>query len=402
MQAPAIGIRGEAMAMANLPNAARYPLAPDLPANLETPAVLVDRDILEANIDRMQALADGAGLALRPHVKTHKSVVIARTQLAAGASGLTASKVEEALVFITAGIQSLTLAYPLVSAAKLDRLLDAARRRGCDLRLIVDQMAGVDLLAARAAAQGCRPGVFIKIDVGLHRCGREPGDPQVADLAGALRHAASLEFRGLLSHAGHAYGAADGEAAARIAEEERLSMTALADRLRRAGFRVPEVSVGSTPTVLAARGFDGLTEIRPGNYVFMDQTPLRLGLVPPSRVALSVLTTVVSTNDRYAIVDAGSKTLSSDRGAHGADGLAGFGRAFALGGVSGRETPLIVEKLSEEHGFVGLEGRRLEPGDRLQIFPNHACPVVNLTRRFYLYSGAATEGQTVDAAACVR
>ena len=115
-------------------------------------------------------------------------------------------------------------------------------------------MNGVDLLAARAADQNCRPGVFIKIDVGLHRCGREPGDPRVTDLAGALTRATHLEFRGLLSHAGHVYGAADGEAAARIAEEERFSMVALADRLRRAGFRIPEVSVGSTPTVLAVSG----------------------------------------------------------------------------------------------------------------------------------------------------
>ena len=380
----------------------RYPLARDLPADLETPAVLVDRDILQANIDHMQALADGAGLVLRPHVKTHKSVAIARRQLKAGARGLTAAKVEEALVFIQAGIPSVTLAYPLVSAAKLDRLLGAARRCDCDLRLIVDQMAGVDLLAARAAEQDCRPGVFIKVDVGLHRCGREPGDPQISDLAGALTRAARLEFQGLLSHAGHVYGAAAGEVAARIAEEERRSMTTLADRLRRAGIRVPEVSVGSTPTVLAARRFDGLTEIRPGNYVFMDQTPLRLGLVPASRVALSVISTVVSTNDRYAIVDAGAKTLSSDRGAHGVDGLAGFGRAFALDAEYGRDAALIVEKLSEEHGFVVSDGRRLEPGERLQIFPNHACPVMNLARQFYLRSGAAIEGRTVDAAGCVR
>ncbi|MDJ0720819.1 MAG: alanine racemase [Desulfobacterales bacterium] len=259
----------------------RYPIVLDLPAHLETPAVLVDRDILQANIDRMQALADGSALVLRPHVKTHKSVQIARLQLAAGANGLTVSKVEEALVFIEAGLPSVTLAYPLVSAVKLDRLLGAARRCGCDLRLIVDSMAGVDLLAARAVEQGAQPGVFIKVDVGLQRCGRKPDDPLVPALAQALTDAVGLDFRGLLSHAGHVYSAVDGNAAARTAEEERLSMTALASRLRRAGYRVPEVSVGSTPTVLAARRFDGLTEIRPGNYVFMDQTPLRLGLIPP-------------------------------------------------------------------------------------------------------------------------
>ncbi len=380
----------------------RYPIVLDLPAHLETPAVLVDRDILQANIDRMQALADGSALVLRPHVKTHKSVQIARLQLAAGANGLTVSKVEEALVFIEAGLPSVTLAYPLVSAVKLDRLLGAARRCGCDLRLIVDSMAGVDLLAARAAEQGAQPGVFIKVDVGLQRCGRKPDDQLVPALAQALTDAVGLDFRGLLSHAGHAYSAVDGNAAARTAEEERLSMTALASRLRRAGYRVPEVSVGSTPTVLAARRFDGLTEIRPGNYVFMDQTPLRLGLIPPSRIALSVLTTVVSVNERYAIVDAGAKTLSSDRGAHGTAGIAGYGQALVLKASADMEALLTVGKLSEEHGFVLSDGRFLEPGDRLQIFPNHACPVVNLTRQLHVWNGSTVEAWAVDAAGCVR
>ncbi len=379
-----------------------YSLAIGIPAETETPAVLVDRGILQANIDHMQALAQGGRLKLRPHVKTHKSVKVARRQLAAGAWGFTASKVDEAIVFIEAGLPSVTLAYPMTVRGKLDRVLGVARQHDCNLRLIVDSVTGLDLIAARAAAVNYRPGVFIKIDVGLRRCGRRPDDPLILALAEGITQTGHLDFRGLLSHAGHAYGAADRQTAARIAEAERQQMVGLADRLRGAGFDVPEVSVGSTPTVLAAPRFDGLTEIRPGNYVFMDQTPLRLGLIPPSRVALSVLSTVVSRNNRYAIVDAGSKTLSSDRGAHGVDGLTGYGVAFALDEADEREKPLMIAKLSEEHGFVMADGHRLPPGARVQIFPNHACPVVNLSHQLHIWNGRAVETWAVDAAGCVR
>jgi D-serine deaminase-like pyridoxal phosphate-dependent protein len=383
--------------------AKRYPrLAAEVAARLETPAVIVDRRILQANINRMQRVARRAGVHLRPHVKTHKSITLARQQIAAGAVGITAAKVDEALVFIKAQLPSVTLAHPQISAAKLDRLLAAARHHDCDLRLIVDSPEGLALIAARAAALGSRPGVFIKIDVGLHRCGRPPDDPLVFSLAQTIDRAEQLNFRGILSHAGQAYGAEDGAAAEHIAESERQMMVALAGRLRTAGFKVPEVSVGSTPTVLATAHFEGLTEIRPGNYVFMDQTPLRLGLVLPGQIALSVLTTVVSTNAHYAIVDAGAKTLSSDRGAHGTTGIEGYGVGYRLGDPSGAPPPLMVAKLSEEHGFIIPGADRLQPGDRLQIFPNHACPVVNLARKLVVVDGASIDFWAVDAAGCVR
>jgi D-serine deaminase-like pyridoxal phosphate-dependent protein len=376
-----------------------YDLPPELSDRLETPAVLVDRRILQVNIDRMQARARDAGLKLRPHVKTHKSIAIARQQMAAGACGLTAAKVGEALVFIAAGIPSVTLAYPLITPAGIDRILAAAGRHGCTLRLIVDSAAGLDLLEARVSAgQGPPPGVFIKIDVGLHRCGLPPDDPLVITLARRIVNCPRLVWRGLLSHAGQVYAATDGQEAARIAEDERRLLLGVVARLEAVGIDVPERSVGATPTVLAAKRFAGLTEIRPGNYVFMDQTPLRLGLIDASQIALSVLATVVSTGPRYAIVDAGSKTLSSDRGAHGTAGISGYGVAF---GVQ-NHAPLAVAKLSEEHGFVELSGQTLRPGDRLRIYPNHACPVVNLAREICFIEDGRLTATAVDAAGCVR
>ena len=369
---------------------------------LETPAVVIDRPILEENIRAMQALADRHGLRLRPHMKTHKCLAIARLQMAAGACGATAAKVDEALVFIRDGIPSVTLAQPQIIASKVDRLMAAAQARACDLRWIVDSRAGLELLAARAAVHRFPTGVFIKIDVGLHRCGCRPDDPALPALAGTIHADPWLHFAGLLSHAGHAYGADSPRAVAAVAEDERLTLLAVARRIEADGLPVPEISVGSTPTVLAAERFDGLTEIRPGNYVFMDRAPLRLGLIGRSQVALTVTATVISRNGDYLIVDAGSKTFSSDGGAQGAGG----GDGFAVGwpadrfGEEGEER--VVVRLSEEHGFIPRAGRDLPPGAGLRFIPNHACPVANLAHTLVVQDGDTHYEWPVEAAGRVR
>jgi len=367
------------------------------PPLLETPAVVIERQILDDNIDAMQSLAREHGLRLRPHIKTHKSLAVARRQMAAGACGITAAKVDEALVFIRDGIPSVTLAQPQMVASKVDRLMAAAQSHACEVRWIVDSRPGLDLLAGRADACGLAADVFIKIDVGLHRCGCRPDDPEIQALAGAIQSYPHLRLAGLLSHAGHAYGAANRQEAAAIAEDERRTMLAVARRLEAAGLPVPEISVRSTPTVLAAERFDGITEIRPGNYVFMDRSPLRLGLVTWKQVALTVLATVISRNDDYLIVDAGSKTFSSDAGAHGSAAAGGFAVGWPLEqfGEAGQERVLV--RLSEEHGFVPRSGTDLSLGACLRFIPNHACPVANLARRLLVRHGDAVEEWPVDA-----
>jgi D-serine deaminase-like pyridoxal phosphate-dependent protein len=178
-------------------------------------------------------------------------------------------------------------------------------------------------------------------------------------------------------------------------------MTGLAGRLRAEGIDVPEVSVGSTPTTLLHDGFEGITEIRPGNYVFMDRTQVALGVAASEDVALWVATTVVSANDRYAIVDAGSKVLSSDRGPHGSTSVAGYGLAWRCDAPDAPPLPLVA--LSEEHGFVEHGGRPPAVGTRMVILPNHSCTVVNLAEELIV---AAEDGTTqrwpVDARAHVR
>jgi len=368
---------------------------------IETPAVVVERQILEDNIRAMQTLADRQGLRLRPHIKTHKCLAIARLQMAAGACGVTSAKVDEALVFIEDGIPSVTLAQPQMIASKVDRLLAAARSHACEIRWIVDSRDGLELLARRADEHRYPSGVFVKIDVGLHRCGLRPEDPAIRILAETIGAHPWLRFAGLLSHAGHVYAAADPRQAAQVAEDERGTMLTVARHLETAGVPVPEISVGSTPTVLAAERFDGITEIRPGNYVFMDRAPLRMGLIGQENIALTVLATVISRNADYLIVDAGSKTFSSDGGAHGSAGDAGFAIGWPVErfGAEGHGRTLV--RLSEEHGFIPRAGHDLPLGTRFRFIPNHACPVANLARTLVVLDGDDGAEWPVDARARV-
>ncbi len=377
-------------------------MPPPFLSDIETPAVLVDEGRLAANIDRMQALADGRGLRLRPHAKTHKSVRIGRMQLAAGAAGLTVAKPSEAAVFMAAGIPSVTVAYPLVDPGKIRRLLATASTFGTDLRLIVDSAEGLGRLEAAVDGAAVRPGVYVKIDVGLHRCGLREGDHRIVDLVAAIHRDPRMGFRGLLSHAGHAYGAAAREAVAEIAESERRSMVRVREAVERAVCAVPEVSVGATPTVLAAEDFEGITEIRPGNYVFLDRTPLRLALAALDSVALTVVATVVSRNPEFLVIDAGSKTLSSDQGAHGAPGAAGFGWGQPLEAFGGPARGFTVARLSEEHGFVHRSEADLPVGAKVRVVPSHACPVANLAGTFWVIRDRGIEAWPVDAAGKVR
>lgn len=359
----------------------------DILQSLETPAIVLDRERLAHNISRVQQIGDDHRLAVRPHIKTHKCIELARLQLEAGACGITASKTSEALVFIEAGVPSVTIAFPVIESYKACRLVKAADARSCDLSFIADNEYTLAAIERAVGSEGGSVGIYIKIDVGLGRVGVKPDAEILVSLANLVAASSSLEFRGLLSHAGHCYAAAGYEGVREIAESERHQLLAARARLRQSGLHVPELSVGSTPTVLASGNFDGLGEIRPGNYVFFDLTAVRLGVASLDEVAFSVLASVVSVNDRYAIIDAGSKVLSSDLGPHGVGSMGGYGRAFPID-VDICDTTisssLQVERLSEEHGLIRHEGTLLRIGDRLRVVPNHSCPVANLADWFHV------------------
>jgi D-serine deaminase-like pyridoxal phosphate-dependent protein len=322
---------------------------------------------------------------LRPHAKTHKTVEIGRLQLAAGAGGLSVAKVGEAEVFVAAGFQDLFVAYPVVGEDKGRRLLALSDR--ARLAVGVDSPDGARTLDAVFRAAGRRLDVLLKIDVGFHRVGVLPD--HAVQTAQSISDLPGLRLRGVFTHAGHAYLAKSPDGVADIGRSEGSILVETAQRIRDAGIEIEEVSVGSTPTARHAMSVPGVTECRPGNYVFHDASQVSLGVCAPEDCALTVLATVVSVPaaDR-AVVDAGSKTLSSDPLRP-----SGPGHGFVLGRRS------RIARLSEEHGVIEvLPGEGFRVGERVRILPNHACVVSNLHDRLLGVRGDRVEGELAVAA----
>ena len=359
---------------------------------IETPGVLLDKARVQNNIRSIQELAKAQNVNVRPHIKTHKCLEILRLQIDEGAVGITASKTDEALTFINNGVRSVTVAYPLVIDSKLDRLVEVGRSHDVDLRLIVDSIAGVEAISRVARRHGAQINIFLKIDVGLHRCGVREGDPLLMQIAKAIDQESALNLLGLLSHAGHVYGARTSDEVRKVAQDECRTLNRIRGGLESEGIGVSELSVGATPTVLASESYEGITEIRPGNYVFMDRTPLRFNLIEPDQIALTVLATVVSANSDYFIIDAGSKTLSSDRGGHGIVGMEGYRLAYPVDRFQDKHSEMVIAKLSEEHGFLARSHFDLLIGSRLRVIPNHSCVVANLADTYTVVS----DGKVVD------
>jgi len=334
---------------------------------------VVDMPTLRGNIERVADLIGGRA-TLHPHVKTHKSLEIARLQKTAGAAGFTAARPYEALMLLEAGLGPVTLAYPQIGGQTVCALLKAADRPH-DLRFIADSDQTVEIISEAALSTGRTASVFLKVDVGLHRCGVDPQAASTIALSARIDRDPRLAFEGLLSHAGHAYGAPTPAAIRTIAESELSLLQDLRQRLRPSGIDAPKLSIGSTPTIFANAGFDGVDELRPGNYVFLDLTAVRLGIAQRADVALAVAARIVSVNSRYAIANVGSKILSSDLGAHGTSATTTFGEAW----INDSSAPMSVEKLSEEHAFLSFSGDGPAVGTPVLILPNHACPVANLS-----------------------
>ena len=305
--------------------------------------MLVDRVRLERNIDRMQAAADARKVRLRPHAKTHKSPDIARVQIGRGAVGICCAKLGEAEVFARAGLADIRLPYPL-HVSNADRLL--ALQDLATLSFIVDDLEVARGWSSALHAAGSRADVLVKVDVGFHRCGIDPDAAGAAALVARVAELPGLRFRGLLSHAGHAYGATSEHETAAIAATERRLLTTLAERVRALGVEVEEISVGSTPTARFSLQQDDITELRPGNYVYYDRTQVALGSATWDDCALTVLARVVSrpAPDRV-ILDSGSKTLTNDV-ARGSGETRGFGAVLEDLESTAPDPALVIERLS--------------------------------------------------------
>ena len=346
-----------------------------LVSDLPTPLVLIDHRRLKKNIDRIQALASSAGISLRPHAKTHKSPTIARWQIERGAVGICCAKVGEAEVMAAAGIADICLAYPIYPS-NAPRLLALMERASCSI--VVDH-AGVARAWSDAMVRAGRTlNVFVKVDVGFHRCGIDPDAPDALDFIRSLASMPGLRLRGLLSHAGQSYQATSANELATIARREVEILTMLRDRAARIGIVLDGISVGATPTLRDSLLQPGVTELRPGNYVYFDRTQVSLGAASLGDCALTVLATVVSkpAADRL-ILDCGSKTLTTDL-ARGFGPTPGYG-VVVTPDVSTVDETLVIERLSEEHATVRVVGHTArEPGDRVRVLPNHACVVANM------------------------
>lgn len=354
--------------------------------DLPTPFLAVDRARVRANIAAMQAMAASAGVALRPHAKTHKSPVIARWQLEAGAAGISCAKLAEAEVFADAGITDIRLPYPVnpANAARVLALLD----RRVALSIIVDDLDVARGWSRAMTDSGAMLDVLVKVDVGFHRCGIDPDSPRALEIVTGVAALKGLRLRGLLSHAGHSYAAASTDELAAIADREIRILRELAARAGEAGVRIPEISVGSTPSARFISRQQGATEMRPGNYVFFDRTQVGLGATALDGCALHVIAAVVSRPAaNRVIVDAGSKTLTSDA-ARGFGALTGHGLVFPDLETRTPMESIVIERVSEEHAVARVPPDcALAVGDRVRILPNHACTATNLADTLVLVEG---------------
>lgn len=356
--------------------------------SLETPVLLLDQEKLEGNMHEIVQFSKKHEVNYRPHIKTHKSVHIAKQQIKKGAVGITVATVGEAEVMAHAGIDDILIAFPI--ATKLDRVKKLMK--GSKITLAVDTIEQVKRLNHFFKDQNNVLDVWIKVNSGLNRCGIEPEDTRV--LARYISKCSALNLTGIFTHAGHSYAATSRDELETIANQEAeavLESTKICEEL---GINILNRSIGSTPTFKIAGKVPGITEIRPGNAVFFDMVQVGLNAATVEACALTVLASICSIHPNRIVIDAGSKTLNLDQGAHGNESVKGYGYI--------KEYPeLIIEQLSEEHGIIPIDESMeidLNIGDKLTIIPNHACTVANLFDYYTVHrNGKIIDHWQVDA-----
>lgn len=343
--------------------------------DLDTPAVLVDVDTLDRNLRKMASYCGTHNLALRPHAKTHKIPEIARLQLQYGSPGVTVAKLGEAEVMADAGMDDIVIVYPLWGEKKWKRLAELAKR--VKISVAMDSFTVAAGISNAATAAGVEVGIRLEFDTGFQRCGLAADDKSI-DIAKRIFSLPNLRWEGISVYPGHIMGNRMIREQDIVLENVRLDrLLALLDS---AGIPHPVVSGGNTPAAFESHRFHGVTEIRPGTYVFNDRNTVDAESATYADCALTVLATVVSTSvPRRAIIDAGSKTLAADTL------LSGDRKYF---GYIQDHPELILEDLSEEHGHLIVpDYSPIGMGERLRIVPNHVCPCINLHDRVFVVSG---------------
>jgi D-serine deaminase-like pyridoxal phosphate-dependent protein len=351
---------------------------------LDTPAVIVDLEILENNILSLSSYCRQQGLGLRPHTKTHKIPAIAKMQMESGCSGITVAKVGEAEVMANAGLDNILIAYPVLGPSKLERLAKLAQTRKITVSL--DSVEAVNGIAAAAKKAGCEVNILIEFDMGMHRCGLQSVE-ELVRMARTVDELPGARFSGILFYPGHIWDLPAAQGAA--LQQLSLKIQEIREGLKKRGLGCETVSGGSTPTAYNSHLVQGLTEIRSGTYVFNDMNEVGIRVCQLSQCALKVLVTVVSNAVAgSAMIDGGSKTFSGDRLLSG--DKTGFGHVV--------EHPQIkFVSMSEEHGHLDLTRSSYKPtvGEKFSIIPNHVCTCVNMHDQIYYHRKGIVEGSWI-------
>jgi D-serine deaminase-like pyridoxal phosphate-dependent protein len=340
---------------------------------VSTPALVLDRNILMRNVAAMSARMTENGVALRPHLKTSKSADVARLATQGHSGAITVSTLAEAAYFLGKGFTDITYAVGFVPSKAPQAI--ALMAQGARLNLITDSLAAAQTMTDIEGDAVFS--MFVEIDCGDNRAGVLADGPELLDIARTIHEASNMELVGVMTHAGHSYGASDIAGVKAIAEDERSAVVRAAERLREAGLPCPVVSAGSTPTAMYAERFEGLTEMRPGVYMFLDLTQLSRGICQRGDLALSVLASVIGHNRHagHILLDSGALALSKDIGANAVWPDTGYGDVCDL--TMQPFKGLHVSQVSQEHGIVPVSDEtiyeRLPVGSKVRIAPNHAC-----------------------------
>ena len=361
--------------------------------DLETPALILDRQRLERNIARMREHLSRLGVGLRPHVKTAKSIDVLRPVLAGQPGGVTVSTLKEAEYFFAHGIKDILYAVG-IAPNKLTHVA-ALRARGADITIILDSVATAQAVVAQGQALGVDFPALIEIDSDGHRSGIRPGDAKLIEIGCILNKGVGAQLRGVMTHAGDSYNCKSAEEIRAMAERERAAVVACAEALKRAGLPCPVVSAGSTPTATFAENLAGVSEIRAGVYMFFDLVMAGLSVCALDDIALSVLTTVIGhqPEKHWIITDAGWMALSRDRGTASQQIDQAYGVVCDSNGRPIED--LIVVGANQEHGIIAdrhggaLDLEHFPVGLQLRILPNHACATAAAHGAYHVVNGSA-------------
>ncbi len=359
-------------------------------AHLATPCLLLDRDILQANLDRMRATVEARGCKLRPHFKTAKSIEVAR-MAQAGSTGFTVSTAREAEFLADAGFEQLFYAVT-PNRERLSRCVKLYQR-GVEIIIALDSVAVAEIAAEEAEKSGVAMRALLEVDCGDHRCGLEPDDPELLELAHQVHSSPHLRLEGIFTHAGHSYDGRDKMDFEAIGKTEADIARQAAKLLRENGLPCLTVSIGSTPTARFGGSLEGISEMRAGVYMLGDCFQAGIGSCRYSDMALSILVTVLSIqpNRGQIVVDAGGIALSKDRSTAVLEGDADVGYGLVARATDGKIIPgLTVAAASQEHGLIRstskIDFSAYPIGSQLRIYPNHACMTAAQHAGYYVAS----------------